>query len=1251
MRHDLSSPANDRHVRYSQIATMVVVMCVLVLYSGCSSNNGGGGNGGNGGGGGTPALTANVVTQGNFSSGEQNATYTIQVTNSGTAATSGTVTIVDPPTGFTITAMTGTNWSCTVSTGTCTYGASVAAGQNFPPITVTGNVTASNGTPVNIPLSASGGGASSASSTPTVTVAAPVLSITKSHSGNFDPGQQGGTYTVTVKNGTSAGATNAKVTVTETVPSGETLVSMSGTGWTCPGSGGANTCDRSDVLASGASYAAITVKVNVSSTAISPQTNQVSVSGGGMSTSVSTTDPTTINPPATGPDVSIAVSHNGNFGAGTSAIFTLAVANVGNAATTGTITVTDTLASQLGYVSGNAAGWTCGASGQVVTCTNPGPLAVNASAVSIPLVVSVNSSASGSIANTASVSTTGDTNSSNNSSTDNATVIATGSLPESISFGVPGGGAGGVIYAGGNAETANISVTNEGSGDSLAVALSLNGTACTDPTQCGTITAPTGGSGTWTTTYTPPASLAAATNVTLTVSSSLQNSFPATGTFTVFPAGTKVVKITGIAGGIGTKSLSVNVFNDSSNLGATIHLLAAGYACPVATGGGTICGTLTTGATTTNTTTSGQGTAGIPISSTAITYTPPTVAPNSPYDRPMILAVSNADPTVRAQINFPLFSNGSTSAVVTGPLGAPSRLFGVLTGGAPTTLVAGFGTGTGVNKTAIWTLTANGANCQPTCGVLGTPSYTWNGANMNTSITYTPPASVPSGAAKQPVITVTAVDPVGNPAQQLSDSTYLNINDGTCGKGNNAILNGQYAFLLQGGGESAGYAAFVGSFTADGNGNITGGVLDVNRTTGAVTDTAIASAGSSYSIGSDNRGCLTLAFATGGFATYRISMGTLDGSNHATQGRMVRFDDDTGAGVHSQGAIMRQDSAAFVPISGKYAFGYQGITSAGARLAIAGVQSADGAGNLTNFDVDAADGQGNIDTNDTTGSGTYSTTVDANGRGTGKTNGTNVVFYVVNSSEILTLSIDPLYQSTPIISGEVRKQTVPSGGFTQTSLDGNSYVLYATGVDPANGGSATLLSQVGIAGGGNSSGENDANDNGSVTSKATSGSLTIASNGRAASADGSFVFYLIGTDSAFFVQGSSGAGSPNPAAFGYAQQQSGSSFTNASLSGQLFFGGGAPVPGGEFDSGTATFDGVGTMTINVDSQGSEGGEGSGTESLSYNVSSSPAGKVTLTPPAGSNSGGVLGFIVSGSRIVLMSTDTFASSPELILVQK
>ena len=123
------------------------------------------------------------------------------------------------------------------------------------------------------------------------TYGTPSLKITKTHTGNFTHGQTGATYTVTVSNAaTSTGPTSGTVTVTDTIPAGLTLVSMAGTGWTCP----SNTCTRTDSLNTGKSYPAITVTVNVASNAPSQVTNSVTVSGG-HSAGASATDPTTIN--------------------------------------------------------------------------------------------------------------------------------------------------------------------------------------------------------------------------------------------------------------------------------------------------------------------------------------------------------------------------------------------------------------------------------------------------------------------------------------------------------------------------------------------------------------------------------------------------------------------------------------------------------------------------------------------------------------------------------------------------------------------------------------------------------------------------------------------------------------------------------------------------------------------------------------------------------------------------------------------
>jgi uncharacterized repeat protein (TIGR01451 family) len=91
-------------------------------------------------------------------------TFAIKVMNVGGSPTSGTVTVTDtPPTGLTITALSGSGWACVVATLTCTRSDVLAAGANYPDITVTASVAQSaSGTLANVAV-VSGGGDSNAS--------------------------------------------------------------------------------------------------------------------------------------------------------------------------------------------------------------------------------------------------------------------------------------------------------------------------------------------------------------------------------------------------------------------------------------------------------------------------------------------------------------------------------------------------------------------------------------------------------------------------------------------------------------------------------------------------------------------------------------------------------------------------------------------------------------------------------------------------------------------------------------------------------------------------------------------------------------------------------------------------------------------------------------------------------------------------------------------------------------------------------
>jgi uncharacterized repeat protein (TIGR01451 family) len=136
----------------------------------------------------------------------------------------------------------------------------------------------------------------------TTSGSAPDLTITKTHAGNFTQGQVGATYSITVRNSGTA-STSGTVTVSDTLPTGLTATSMAGPGWICTQPAGP--CTRSDALASGTSYAAVTVTVNVAANAPVSVINNAAVSGGGEINTGNdqASDPTTIAAVSAGPDV------------------------------------------------------------------------------------------------------------------------------------------------------------------------------------------------------------------------------------------------------------------------------------------------------------------------------------------------------------------------------------------------------------------------------------------------------------------------------------------------------------------------------------------------------------------------------------------------------------------------------------------------------------------------------------------------------------------------------------------------------------------------------------------------------------------------------------------------------------------------------------------------------------------------------------------------------------------------------------
>ena len=134
-----------------------------------------------------------------------------------------------------------------------------------------------------------------------------------------------------------------------------------------------------------------------------------------------------------GADLQVTLTASGSFITGSSVTYTMTAKNNGPYPATGTITLVDTLPAGFGAPTASGTGWTCGVSGQVVTCTRAGPMASAFTAPVVNIVVVVAGAAT-SVTNTAHVFTlsTPDQNPLNDASslTSAVTVYAVSTTPD-----------------------------------------------------------------------------------------------------------------------------------------------------------------------------------------------------------------------------------------------------------------------------------------------------------------------------------------------------------------------------------------------------------------------------------------------------------------------------------------------------------------------------------------------------------------------------------------------------------------------------------------------------------------------------------------------------------------------------------------------------------------------------------------------------------------------------------------------------
>ncbi|MBK9927297.1 MAG: sortase [Anaerolineales bacterium] len=412
-------------------------------------------------------------------------TYSLTVSNTGSANTSGTITIVDVlPAGMSVAdgslTLTGTNnadWSCSSTSDviTCTSSiAIVSASDSVFAFTVDVDAAAS-GSQVNR-AKVGGGGDPTNSSAPTATDVSNCtadntpegcaldtdtiqtttdLSLTKTDSLTTVTAGGTTTYTLTVSN-SGSGNTTGTITVVDVLPAGMsvadgslTLTGTNSADWSCSSASDVVTCTSSVAIAS-ASNSVFTFTVNVDVAASGSQVNRAKVGGGGDPTNPSAPTSTTVNNCTAddtpegcaldtdavqlGPDLGLTKTDSlTTVTAGGTTTYTLTVSNSGGGNTTGTINLVDVLPVGMSVTDGpltltgaNSADWSCSSTSDVITCASSVVIPSSGDSV-LAFTVNIDASATGSQVNRAKVGGGGDpTNSSAPTPTDVNACVATG---------------------------------------------------------------------------------------------------------------------------------------------------------------------------------------------------------------------------------------------------------------------------------------------------------------------------------------------------------------------------------------------------------------------------------------------------------------------------------------------------------------------------------------------------------------------------------------------------------------------------------------------------------------------------------------------------------------------------------------------------------------------------------------------------------------------------------------------------------
>jgi len=393
---------------------------------------------------------------------------------------------------------------------------------------------------------------------------------------------------------------------------------------------------------------------------------------------------------------------------------------------------------------------------------------------------------------------------------------------------------------------------------------------------------------------------------------------------------------------------------------------------------------------------------------------------------------------------------------------------------------------------------------------------------------------------------------------------------------NNLQLQGSYAFRFGGFGPH-GMTVSAGSFTADGNGKISGGMMDQIGAANARTGLAFSG---TYAVGANHLGEMTLNLPNGQTGIYALAVSS---SGNA---RFIEFDDDqsvtaTSKGTHGSGEMKRQDAKSLGTLNaaGNYVFELTGVDSQGARVALAGEFSATDSGALSQGTADAND-NGRV-TAQVGFAGNHIVAATGAGNATLNVPGFGVVhlnLYGVSADEEFGVGTDGSGQM--VLTGSVLRQK--GGPFTNASLAGN-LDFQTTGF--ANGGSLMTFGMISADGRGTATvSAAQMTGDGAAAVDATH-SMSVSAAGRVAlgSQQDSQIIYLVDVNEGFVL------GPDAEVTTGWIQPHATGAITAASFNGMLEGASVVPDSPGVTESVISlNFDGNGNVTGVGASSGPQG---------------------------------------------------------------